>query len=192
MPAADLALVGRHNALNALAALALASAVAKIDATVLAALRALRAACRTACSGRARRAASLYIDDSKGTTVAATLAALEGSAGPVVLIAGGDGKGQDFAPLAGGRARTAARCCSSAATRRRSERALAGTGGRSSRPATARRRGGARASRSRSPATRCCCRRPARASTCSRSYVERGERFADAGPRATVGEAADA
>jgi UDP-N-acetylmuramoylalanine--D-glutamate ligase len=35
-----------------------------------------------------------------GTTVAATLAALEGSSRPIVLIAGGDGKGQDFAPLA--------------------------------------------------------------------------------------------
>jgi UDP-N-acetylmuramoylalanine--D-glutamate ligase len=41
----------------------------------------------------------LYIDDSKGTTVAATQAALEGAGRPVVLIAGGDGKGQSFAPL---------------------------------------------------------------------------------------------
>ena len=41
----------------------------------------------------------LFVDDSKGTTVAATRAALEGLGRPVVLIAGGDGKGQDFAPL---------------------------------------------------------------------------------------------
>jgi UDP-N-acetylmuramoylalanine--D-glutamate ligase len=42
----------------------------------------------------------LYVDDSKGTTVAATRAALDGIDRPVVLVAGGDGKGQDFAPLA--------------------------------------------------------------------------------------------
>jgi UDP-N-acetylmuramoylalanine--D-glutamate ligase len=41
----------------------------------------------------------LYVDDSKGTTVAATQAALAGIGRPVVLIAGGDGKGQGFAPL---------------------------------------------------------------------------------------------
>jgi UDP-N-acetylmuramoylalanine--D-glutamate ligase len=41
----------------------------------------------------------LFVNDSKGTTVAATLAALEGIDRPVVLIAGGDGKGQSFAPL---------------------------------------------------------------------------------------------
>ena len=41
----------------------------------------------------------LYIDDSKGTTVAATQVALDGIGRPVVLIAGGDGKGQSFAPL---------------------------------------------------------------------------------------------
>jgi UDP-N-acetylmuramoylalanine--D-glutamate ligase len=40
-----------------------------------------------------------YYDDSKGTNVGATVAALNGMLKPVVLIAGGDGKGQDFAPL---------------------------------------------------------------------------------------------
>ena len=98
MPAADLALAGRHNALNALAALALASAVVKIDATVLAALARF-----TGLPHRMQRVARAggveYIDDSKGTTVAATLAALEGSDRRVVLIAGGDGKGQSFAAL---------------------------------------------------------------------------------------------
>ncbi len=98
LPAADLALVGRHNALNALAALALTSAVAKIDRAVLAAL--------TQFEGlpyRMQRVAEfgdvLYINDSKGTTVAATRAALDGLTRPVLLIAGGRGKGQDFAAL---------------------------------------------------------------------------------------------
>ncbi|MBK7794136.1 MAG: UDP-N-acetylmuramoyl-L-alanine--D-glutamate ligase [Betaproteobacteria bacterium] len=97
-PLADLALVGRHNALNALAALALVSAVAKIDVPVLAALAAFEGL-----PHRMQRVADvggvLWVNDSKGTTVAATLAALEGSPRPVVLIAGGDGKGQDFTPL---------------------------------------------------------------------------------------------
>ena len=41
-----------------------------------------------------------YIDDSKGTNVGATIAAVAGMRGPLVVIAGGEGKGQDFAPLA--------------------------------------------------------------------------------------------
>jgi UDP-N-acetylmuramoylalanine--D-glutamate ligase len=41
----------------------------------------------------------VFYDDSKGTNVGATLAALQGLGCPVVLIAGGDGKGQDFSPL---------------------------------------------------------------------------------------------
>jgi UDP-N-acetylmuramoylalanine--D-glutamate ligase len=41
-----------------------------------------------------------YVDDSKGTNVGATLAAVGGMAGPLVMIAGGEGKQQDFAPLA--------------------------------------------------------------------------------------------
>ena len=41
-----------------------------------------------------------YIDDSKGTNVGATIAAVNGLPGPLVVIAGGEGKGQDFAPLA--------------------------------------------------------------------------------------------
>jgi UDP-N-acetylmuramoylalanine--D-glutamate ligase len=94
----DLALVGRHNALNALAALALASTVAKIDATVLAALAAFHGL-----PHRMERVASvaevLFVNDSKGTTVAATRAALDGTRRPVVLIAGGEGKGQNFAAL---------------------------------------------------------------------------------------------
>ncbi|MDR0770713.1 MAG: UDP-N-acetylmuramoyl-L-alanine--D-glutamate ligase [Burkholderiales bacterium] len=106
LPTTALALAGRHNALNALAALALTSSVATIDETVLTALKQFR--------GLPHRMEDIavvdgvrYINDSKATTVAAAQAALDGMASPVVLIAGGDGKGQNFAPLAV----TAARYC---------------------------------------------------------------------------------
>jgi UDP-N-acetylmuramoylalanine--D-glutamate ligase len=92
-------LSGLHNAANALASLALCEA-AGID----------RAACIDALrdfSGLPHRSQFVadvhsvrYIDDSKGTNVGATLAAVAGMSGPLVLIAGGQGKGQDFAPLA--------------------------------------------------------------------------------------------
>ena len=98
VPLSDLRLVGRHNALNALASLALVSAVAKIDRKVLRALAEF-----TGLPHRMQRIAEsggvLFVDDSKGTTVSATRVALEGIGRPVVLIAGGDGKGQDFRPL---------------------------------------------------------------------------------------------
>lgn len=97
-PVADLSLVGRHNALNALAALALASAVVKIDRSVLSALAHFEGLPHRM-QKIADAAGVLFVDDSKGTTVAATRAALEGLGRPVVLIAGGDGKGQDFGPL---------------------------------------------------------------------------------------------
>ncbi|MGB4874568.1 MAG: cyanophycin synthetase, partial [Candidatus Competibacter sp.] len=45
------------------------------------------------------RAGVRWFDDSKGTNVGATVAAVRGLSGRVVLIAGGDGKGQDFSPL---------------------------------------------------------------------------------------------
>ena len=98
VPASSLALVGRHNALNALAALALVSTVARIDRHVLEALRAFGGL-----SHRMERVAVirgvLFINDSKATTVVATRAALDGIGRPTVLICGGDGKAQDFAPL---------------------------------------------------------------------------------------------
>ncbi len=106
VPVRDLALVGRHNWLNALAALALTSAVAKIDRDVLAALARFQGL-----PHRMQRIAEvdgvLYVNDSKGTTVAATQAALDGLNRCVVLIAGGDGKGQDFRAL---KASVDARC----------------------------------------------------------------------------------
>ena len=97
-PLSSLALVGRHNALNALAALALVCAVTDIGAPsreVLGRFHGL--------AHRMQRIAEergiLFVNDSKGTTVAATQAALAGIGRPVVLIAGGDAKGQSFVPL---------------------------------------------------------------------------------------------
>jgi len=98
VPTEALALIGRHNALNALAALALTSTVARIDRKVLDALKSFAGLPhrmeRVVEAGRVA-----YIDDSKATTVVATQAALDGIERPAVLIAGGDGKGQDFRPL---------------------------------------------------------------------------------------------
>jgi UDP-N-acetylmuramoylalanine--D-glutamate ligase len=90
---------GLHNAANALAALALGEALALPLPVMLAELESF-----TGLPHRSQWVAEIagvsYIDDSKGTNVGATLAAVAGMAGPVVLIAGGDGKSQDFSPLA--------------------------------------------------------------------------------------------
>jgi UDP-N-acetylmuramoylalanine--D-glutamate ligase len=98
LPISALSLVGRHNAHNALAAMALASAVTNLTPPVREALAAFRGL-----PHRMQRIADaggvLFVDDSKGTTVAATQAALAGVDRPVILIAGGDGKGQSFIPL---------------------------------------------------------------------------------------------
>jgi len=100
LPAASLSLVGRHNALNALAALALVSSVARVRQPVLDALRAFRGLPhRMESVGEANGV--LFVNDSKATSVAATEVALAGLGRPVVLIAGGDAKGQSFAPLRG-------------------------------------------------------------------------------------------
>ena len=93
-----LALVGRHNALNALAALALTSTVARIDRRVLDAVRSFGGLPHRM-ERVAERRDVLFINDSKATTVVATQAALDGIGRPAVLICGGDGKGQDFRPL---------------------------------------------------------------------------------------------
>ena len=126
VPMAELRLVGRHNALNALAALALASAVGKIDRAVLASLTAFEGLPHRM-QRIADRGGVLFVNDSKGTTVAATRVALAGLGRPVILIAGGDGKGQDFAPL---RAAVDAHCRAVLLIGRDApaiERALAGT-----------------------------------------------------------------
>lgn len=102
MPVDALRIRGRHNATNALAALALAGAAGGSMASMLHGLREY--------TGEPHRVASVavvrdveYFDDSKGTNVGATVAALTGLGAErkLVLIAGGDGKGQDFSPLAG-------------------------------------------------------------------------------------------
>jgi UDP-N-acetylmuramoylalanine--D-glutamate ligase len=97
---ADLRLRGAHNAANALAALALGEALALPLTAMLDELRSF-----AGLPHRSQWIADVkgvaYIDDSKGTNVGATLAAVAGMPGPVVLIAGGEGKNQDFAPLAG-------------------------------------------------------------------------------------------
>ena len=99
LPVAALRIPGLHNAANALAALALADGVGLPRSASLAVLRQF-----TGLPHRAQwvgeRRGVVYIDDSKGTNIGATLAAVEGLRGPLVVIAGGDGKGQDFAPLA--------------------------------------------------------------------------------------------
>jgi UDP-N-acetylmuramoylalanine--D-glutamate ligase len=107
MPADALRIRGLHNASNALAALALCRSVGLPLAPLLHGLRDYQ--------GEPHRVELItsianveYYDDSKGTNVGATVAALEGlgktfgeTERQILLIAGGDGKGQDFSPLAG-------------------------------------------------------------------------------------------
>jgi UDP-N-acetylmuramoylalanine--D-glutamate ligase len=101
MPADALRIRGRHNASNALAALALCAAAGCPLAPILFGLREYR--------GEPHRVEPIgilngveFFDDSKGTNVGATVAALQGLGADrrVVVILGGEGKGQDFSPLA--------------------------------------------------------------------------------------------
>ena len=101
MPADALRIRGRHNAVNALAALALATSTGASLAAMLFGLREYQ--------GEPHRVAPVaivngveFFDDSKGTNVGATVAALVGLGAErrVIVILGGEGKGQDFLPLA--------------------------------------------------------------------------------------------
>ena len=101
MPADALRIRGRHNAVNALAALALAASAGCALGPMLYGLREYR--------GEPHRVEPVaivhdveYFDDSKGTNVGATVAALQGLGAErsVVVIMGGEGKGQDFSPMA--------------------------------------------------------------------------------------------
>ena len=101
MPADALRIRGRHNAINALSALALATAAGCALGPMLYGLREYR--------GEPHRVQPVgtvkeveFFDDSKGTNVGATVAALQGLGADrkVVVILGGEGKGQDFSPLA--------------------------------------------------------------------------------------------
>ncbi|RLJ67764.1 UDP-N-acetylmuramoyl-L-alanine--D-glutamate ligase [Sulfurisoma sediminicola] len=102
LPVSQLPLSGLHNAANAMAALALCAAIDAHDSldaeALLPGLREFRGL-----PHRVERVAELcgvtWFDDSKGTNVGATVAALEGLQRKVVVILGGDGKGQDFSPL---------------------------------------------------------------------------------------------
>jgi len=98
LPLSQLKMQGLHNVANAMAALAMCEALALPDEPVLAAL--------TRFGGLPHRAQWVadvdgvrYVNDSKGTNVGATVAAVGGMKGPLVLIAGGDGKNADFSAL---------------------------------------------------------------------------------------------
>ena len=94
----DLKIAGLHNASNALAAIALCRGIGMDFAPIIQTLYNFKGL-----PHRVEWVANIddvdYFDDSKGTNVGATCAALSGLSQTVVLIAGGDGKGQDFSPL---------------------------------------------------------------------------------------------
>ena len=99
MPVAALKIKGLHNAANALASLALGDALGLPMPAMLEELASF-----PGLPHRSQWVADVrgvtYINDSKGTNVGATIAAVSGMRGPLVMIAGGDGKNQDFAELA--------------------------------------------------------------------------------------------
>ena len=134
MPVRDMRLAGLHNAANALAAAALCRAIGLPLAPLTDALRTF-----PGLPHRVERIGEIggvtFYDDSKGTNVGSTVAALSGlsrqlngSGGKVVLIAGGDGKQQDFAPLAGAVAGAARAVVLIGRDAPAIERALASTG----------------------------------------------------------------
>ncbi|MCP5419253.1 MAG: UDP-N-acetylmuramoyl-L-alanine--D-glutamate ligase [Gammaproteobacteria bacterium] len=94
----ELRIRGAHNWANALAALALGRALDVPRAASLDALRSFSGLPHRTEWVRERQGVH-WFNDSKGTNVGSTLAAVQGLPGPLILIAGGDGKGQDFAPL---------------------------------------------------------------------------------------------
>ncbi len=98
LPVSDLSLQGQHHLLNSLAALALGSVLKLPMQAMLDALRHFKGLPHRT-QWVAEKEGVTWINDSKGTNVGATLAALKGMPGKVVLIAGGVGKGADFLPL---------------------------------------------------------------------------------------------
>jgi UDP-N-acetylmuramoylalanine--D-glutamate ligase len=95
----ELKITGLHNAANAMASLAMCEALGLSRPACLQALRDF-----PGLPHRSQWVADIggvrFVDDSKGTNVGATLAAVAGMPGSLVVIAGGQGKGQDFQPLA--------------------------------------------------------------------------------------------
>jgi len=92
---------GRHNLANALAALALGDAVGLPRQAMLHVLRHFKGLPHRT-QWVAERRGVRWLNDSKATNVAAALAAIQGLDGPLILIAGGQGKGADFGELAAG------------------------------------------------------------------------------------------
>jgi UDP-N-acetylmuramoylalanine--D-glutamate ligase len=99
MPLSDLPLEGRHNVANALAALALGNIIGLDEHGMCEALRKFKGL-----DHRMQRVAEIggvtWVNDSKATNIGACIAALQGYAGKVILIAGGDAKGADMNELA--------------------------------------------------------------------------------------------
>jgi len=93
-----LKLAGLHNAANAMAALALCEALGVVPARLVEPLKSF-AGLPHRVETVAEIGGVIYVDDSKGTNVGATLAAIEGMGRKVAIVLGGDGKGQDFSPL---------------------------------------------------------------------------------------------
>ncbi|MCO1333686.1 UDP-N-acetylmuramoyl-L-alanine--D-glutamate ligase [Microbulbifer sp. OS29] len=101
MPVTELTMVGKHNVANGLAALAMGCVLDLPMDAMLSVLRNFRGL-KHRCERVADLEGVVYVNDSKGTNVGATRAALDGlstDSNKVVLIAGGDGKGADFKPL---------------------------------------------------------------------------------------------
>ncbi|MGD8378333.1 MAG: UDP-N-acetylmuramoyl-L-alanine--D-glutamate ligase [Gammaproteobacteria bacterium] len=98
IPADELKIQGHHNLANALAALALGRAAGLDEAAMLETLRDFRGLPHRV-QWVGEKDGVLFINDSKGTNVGATVAAVAGIRRPLVLIAGGDAKGADFSPL---------------------------------------------------------------------------------------------
>jgi UDP-N-acetylmuramoylalanine--D-glutamate ligase len=99
LPAGEIKISGGHNLANALAALAMGHSLGLSREAMISVLGRF-----TGLPHRselvAEQAGVRWYNDSKGTNVGATVATLTGLRGPLILIAGGDGKGQDFRPLA--------------------------------------------------------------------------------------------
>jgi UDP-N-acetylmuramoylalanine--D-glutamate ligase len=178
LAARELQIHGAHNIANAMAAAALAGAAGAAREAIRDGLRSFRGL-----PHRLQRVAVMagveYFDDSKGTNVGATLAALESMGRPVVLILGGEGKGQDFTPLASAVTGHATRVVLIGRDAPRIAAALAGTGVPLERCATLDEavRAAGRAARSGDAVLLS----PACASfDMFRDYRERGERFAQA------------
>lgn len=98
MNVSDLKLIGAHNMANAMAAMGLCDAIAVPQHAMLEALYAFNGLPHRV-QWVAEHLEVDYFNDSKATNVGATIAAVEGLKQPVVLIAGGEGKGQDFSPM---------------------------------------------------------------------------------------------